>query len=849
MPGAEDLVLGRNEQAPGGYDAILNGVPIELIRDGDGRWYQEPEMPWLPSQFTTGPQTFSSYDIRREGVHDETTFHLGFGQSRQRPQKGRYHYCQADLRTVGELKPPPAVTSVTGPNTGSGDVRKFLMLFNSALYSAVGPILEKSTDGGASWSTDQTPAGGVDITDLAVFQGINSVALLFIGLGNSNAYQVYDGTTLTAFTGDKPTVTGFLKTVDDGANFTDYTTVVSDGQPGTSATLNSLDTVANGDWLLIGYTTPFVGLKLDLGDLNDTASVLAVSYFDDPDDPGSLAAVSSLVDGTDVSGDTLKQDGTVTWARPNGWAKHTFKGIEAFWVRVSVSVAIDASVTVVQAQAVRQTQAERFEVVGEALYRTLNGNEFMITENGGTKASYGVILKAGDAEATINGVYSVGEQTETGNIERVWLFKPGQIFTTTALVPGTVVKATEFLPDANDGGNGFTWHVDEALYVSLAKGLFRFQNGIYQQMGPELISENDSPVRGEVTAVAGDNYYLYAAVQTQGGDTWLLSWGVYVLQGDGTTRFLPVWHTLKNLGAVEVRTMLATTEDTGGVVRLLIGADADLQYIIVSNESPNRRLDTGCTFDSTGQIFWSRFTGLFDAEHKAYLGFSAVIEGWDVGNGAAVALESAGAATLNYRLAATDSFASVGSWDNDSDDPRVDFASSLSGRFIDLRLDLSADSVSLIPVVRSSAVHYALRTKFKRLPRFLCRLSRRTAHGVARDGFAGVVSEVKFRDDLQTARKTKSAVTFLTPDGVSILVMVNRIDRSWRVEPGRPNLPARDPRAQDRERKPDRNFWEWAVELAEYRVSSEGGTIEAAGSQTIDDLSAHTITSAEAALG
>lgn len=132
------------------------------------------------------------------------------------------------------------------------------------------------------------------------------------------------------------------KTTDDGASFTDYTTEAQDGSTSTDITLSSLSTLANGDYVLVGAHTPFSGLVVDVDSTNSTASVLTVSYWN-----GSAWVTTSATDGTASGGATFAQDGSITWTVPSAWAQYEpVVGLgKMFWVRLTVSAALDSSTT------------------------------------------------------------------------------------------------------------------------------------------------------------------------------------------------------------------------------------------------------------------------------------------------------------------------------------------------------------------------------------------------------------------------------------------------------------------------------------------------------------------------
>ena len=149
-----------------------------------------------------------------------------------------------------------------------------------------------------------------------------------------------------------------LKTQDAGASFTDYSDAAQDNDATTDVTLSSQNTLANGDALYLGTGVPVLGYSVDVDATNDTASVMLVEYWN-----GSDWADSSETDGTDNSGDTLKQDGAITFAMPSDWTsvrldkvtadggavasgvRHAAFNQRQYWTRVTFSATLDSSTT------------------------------------------------------------------------------------------------------------------------------------------------------------------------------------------------------------------------------------------------------------------------------------------------------------------------------------------------------------------------------------------------------------------------------------------------------------------------------------------------------------------------
>ena len=151
--------------------------------------------------------------------------------------------------------------------------------------------------------------------------------------------------------------TKFMKTVDSGGNYTDYTTNVTDGDYTTGAALGSLDTLANGDWFVVGYSTPFYGVVLDISNPNATGSpTLLAQYWNGAawTTLDNAAAMSDYTTLPDLSGEkgtyggTLRRSGVIVWRSYAiwGWIASNLNGTVAYYMRFSVSSALDSTVTV-----------------------------------------------------------------------------------------------------------------------------------------------------------------------------------------------------------------------------------------------------------------------------------------------------------------------------------------------------------------------------------------------------------------------------------------------------------------------------------------------------------------------
>lgn len=154
----------------------------------------------------------------------------------------------------------------------------------------------------------------------------------------------------------------FLKTVDSGVGYTDYSTEVTDNDLTTRATLGSLNTVANGDWVVVGLSnTSWNGMDLEFSAVNSTAAVLTVEYWNGTawvaapmaqDLTVAPALASPSLRGTI----TLSRSGRIMFQQPSmtaDWTLSTLGGYNRYFIRLSVNAAIAATVNVTECRILR----------------------------------------------------------------------------------------------------------------------------------------------------------------------------------------------------------------------------------------------------------------------------------------------------------------------------------------------------------------------------------------------------------------------------------------------------------------------------------------------------------------
>lgn len=245
-------------------------------------------------------------------------------------------------------------------------------------------------------------------------------------------------------------------------------------------------------------------------------------------------------------------------------------------------------------------------------------------------ANWGGNIQVGDQNKRITNLAAVGDV--------VYVFKQEGIYTVNA--DGSVNELRPELRTAEsviNGQNAVAWR--DALWFGYGNDAFYSLDagGTMTPVGPELLVDNGSPVRGRVVSAAPHaTWFLYAAVYNAAtGDSHLLKYGGWTPDAERATgRFSGVWH-----GAVASWTGKAVTRldyaqrnppglTTGGALLnpgLWVGfADGTVQWTTLPTGTPDPALDPNCRFRTTGQLYWPLHDAVFGADRKAFHGATAL---------------------------------------------------------------------------------------------------------------------------------------------------------------------------------------------------------------------------------
>jgi hypothetical protein len=200
-----------------------------------------------------------------------------------------------------------------------------------------------------------------------------------------------------------------LKTTDAlGSAPTDYSSEAQDLSASTVVDLSSLNTGGNGDYLYVGATLPFRGVKVNVTNVNGNASELTVKYWN-----GSAWTDISDADGTITGGDTtFGEDGNVTWTVPaiGTWVADSLVDIgdalsavgpyvgqeDIYWTRWEVSAALDSSVTLQEFHALSRESTQYWELISEIPL------EMVVNNHLGGVGAIEALTDAGTASLIVN---------------------------------------------------------------------------------------------------------------------------------------------------------------------------------------------------------------------------------------------------------------------------------------------------------------------------------------------------------------------------------------------------------------------------------------------------------------
>ena len=192
---------------------------------------------------------------------------------------------------------------------------------------------------------------------------------------------------------------------DDSATtkYVDLTSALTDRNTSTG-TGSSLNSFATADFIYFGCDNRFRGLSVDVTNTNGTASAATVEYWN-----GTAWTSITVTDTTESPGGTpLGQDGLLSWTVPTDWVRTSVNSEPRtlYWVRYKVSVALDATVSIVEVSTLANTVLNSADTNAEGydyiLLRSNNDTLIPFWFNFDSDKFGGVELKSASITSTAN---------------------------------------------------------------------------------------------------------------------------------------------------------------------------------------------------------------------------------------------------------------------------------------------------------------------------------------------------------------------------------------------------------------------------------------------------------------
>ncbi len=124
---------------------------------------------------------------------------------------------------------------------------------------------------------------------------------------------------------------------------TDYSTEIRYGDSSTAADISNMKTLANGGAIFIKTAMPVTGFYFAMGNTNSSAAAMSVHARTQY---GTWVTMSIGSDGTYTAPATFAKSGWVTFGQYSAIKPTYMYGETGFWYRISVSAALDASVSI-----------------------------------------------------------------------------------------------------------------------------------------------------------------------------------------------------------------------------------------------------------------------------------------------------------------------------------------------------------------------------------------------------------------------------------------------------------------------------------------------------------------------
>jgi len=235
---------------------------------------------------------------------------------------------------------------------------------------------------------------------------------------------------------------------------------------------------------------------------------------------------------------------------------------------------------------------KKFGIHNEMLYASTSWNQVQAAAADPTdEENWSAAYEIGHGSMEITALQEIGSLLYIGKMDG--LYALGHDGRADMLTPELRIT-----PSPDNCTNMFGWH--GTLWVPHVRGLLNYQHAgaegfIVRSVTPGKDGVADNPIRGTITALVGDDEWLYATLYTASGDTYLLA---------GKEGEPMIWHPLAEIPDERCYSLhiCSLWENP----RLYMGFAKRVRYIILPRHGGNPLLDNNCRFASSGSIVFPK---------------------------------------------------------------------------------------------------------------------------------------------------------------------------------------------------------------------------------------------------
>jgi|GEM_PF-3204874 len=336
-------------------------------------------------------------------------------------------------------------------------------------------------------------------------------------------------------------------------------------------------------------------------------------------------------------------------------------------------------------------------------------------------------------------------------------------------------ETRQFPPSSSNGEAYGRWR--DHRFVVYGRSLHRLSpDGGLLPIGPELISENTSPVRGYVTAVEGGDFGVYLGLYDPDSEDSFLLYGPLTSTRDSEGMAVPVWHGSLTPALTDVKITSMHVSSIGADTdhkRMWLGmSNGTIRYFrLPCNQNP-----TQCSYYQTHTVdadLYLPFVGCgFPTTRKAYTGIVLEGQGWT----------STAYVKVGWATHPEGAFVDVGTtWDTPTSE-RSNLPTALSGMLFGAKISLAGGASTDQPWVSTVSLEYMIREELQRI----VQIAIIAEDGlVRRDGTRYRWGSHDIQRAVELLSRMAGGVTAYIPEeetGITVVLQAPRRDIGWSIE-------------------------------------------------------------------